>query len=653
MRHLLLLSFLILGLWPFSSFAAPDANTQEEKLVKIRLLPERATVKGGETLWVGIEQSIAPHWHTYWRNPGDSGTPPRIVWTLPEGFEIEEILWPVPEKLPYEPLLNYGYAGNAVFLQKLRVPEALPEGPLTFSAETEILVCKEECIPEYGQYTFTLNDSQPSGTDSGAYLKAALEKIPLSVSWPASFTEKNGRFVLKITHDPQKFLCDETAGDIAFFPVEWGLVDNTGVPQTNFSDGQMILHQKRGDRPLEEVETLNGVIVCQSGDGTRQGFAFVAEKSAVLAASFPHILRTTDGERTDNIWVALIFALLGGLVLNLMPCVFPVLSIKALSLVKIAEKHPETARMHGLSYSAGVVLSFVLIAAVLIILKAGGAQIGWGFHLQNPYITGGLAILLLLIGLNFSGVFALRTSFGNIGGTLARREGLSGSFFTGVLAALVATPCTAPFMAGAVAYALLQPAYIAFIVFAALGVGLALPYLLLSFIPALQRLLPKPGRWMETFRHILAVPMFLAAIWLFWVFSQQVMPRPHPAEIMSLGSAYSEAALAEALEGDDPVFVEMTAAWCITCKVNHAIAIDVPSTRALFSEMKVVYLVGDWTNEDPAITKFLSDSGRNGVPLYIFYGVRNPATGERPAAVILPQILTPHIVERFIQGEIL
>lgn len=645
MRVLFLIFSLVLCAFPVSGVAAPENPHYAQDLVKIRVIPERAQVEGGEELWIGIEQSIAPEWHTYWKNPGDSGTSPRISWTMPAGFEAGEILWPVPKRIPYEPLLNYGYEKNVILLQKLRIPDEIPAGPITLKADVEVLVCKEECIPEYSSHSITLNDAMAGETDNGAWIKAALDKTPVSVSWPASFGEKNGEFILTISPPSQEFSCN---GETGFFPADWGMVDNTAQQKAAFEDGKIVIRQKRGERPLEELQKAGFVVTCTSPSGEVQGFELTAHNSAANNAG--QII--DDAEKTDGILTALVFALLGGLILNLMPCVFPVLSIKALSLVKIAEKSPSLARLHGASYTAGVVLSFILIAALLIALKAGGAQIGWGFQLQNPYITGSLAALLLLIGLNLAGVFEIKNPFGNTGGKLASGGGLSGSFFTGVLATLVATPCTAPFMAGAIAYALLQPAYVSLVVFAALGMGLALPYLLLSFVPALRKRLPKPGAWMETFRRILSVPMFLAALWLFWVLSQQIgiLP-PKQAEKAEFGAPYSEQTLENALSGDEPVFVEMTAAWCITCKVNHAIALDVASTRALFQGMNMIYLIGDWTNEDPAVTKFLSAYGRSGVPLYVFYGSRNLTTGERPAPRVLPQVLTPGIVENHIRGE--
>ena len=392
-----------------------------------------------------------------------------------------------------------------------------------------------------------------------------------------------------------------------------------------------------------------------------------------------------------------------------MPCVFPVLSIKALSLVKTADKHPNQAKLHGLAYTAGVVLSFVGIAALLLTLKAAGAEIGWGFQLQNPTVIAFLAYLLFLISLNLGGFFDIGGRFTNAGNKLTQGSSLTNSFFTGILATIVAAPCTAPFMAAAIGFALTQSAFVNLTVFAALGFGLALPYLLLSFIPALRHILPKPGAWMETFKQFLAFPMLLSAVWLVWVLSQQSGPtgvleiltgmtlltfgiwlfkhkpakapqkylilglgilsifgalvlgikEPHSAEnpaisdeTQQFGEVFSPEKLETLLAGKDPIFVEMTAAWCITCKVNHAVAINTKATRNLFKDQNVQYLIGDWTNQDPVITQYLNDYGRNGVPLYVYYGPKNKETEERPKPVILPQILNPGIINDVITQEI-
>lgn len=640
MQRILLLLLLML---PFFAASPAIARENQTRLVDINLIAERITIEAGETLWIGIEQNIAPGWHTYWRNPGDSGTAPAIKWNLPKGFKIGELQWPTPKKLPYGPLLNYGYEENVVLLQSITAPADFTDAPITIEADIELLVCKEECIPEYGTYSLSLNAADRPSQSSNTLIEKARSKIPTIVTWAAQYSENQGDFLISLPKEATQHINQASPESVTFFPIDWGIVDNTAPLKFDNKNEQVTLQQKRGDRPLENIQNISGVIAFQTSKGEKKALEFSAAKNAATPPQ--NSQNFIDTERTDNIFIALFFALFGGLILNLMPCVFPVLSLKALSLVKIAEKHPEIARIHGLIYTAGVVLSFVAIAALLIAFKTAGAEIGWGFQLQNPYIVSCLMALLFLIGLNLLGIFEIKNPFANTGNTLASGSGYSATFFTGVLAALVATPCTAPFMAGAIAYALLQSEAVALIVFAALGLGLALPYLLLSFVPALQKVLPKPGAWMEKFKKILSIPMFLAALWLGWVLLQQIGPKPHEIDF---GSVYSTNALEDALKTDQPVFVEMTAAWCITCKVNHKTSIDIDATRALFTQKNVIYLIGDWTNQDPEITKYLQSYGRSGVPIYVFYGARDPSSGKRPEAVLLPQILTPIIVENTI-----
>jgi thiol:disulfide interchange protein DsbD len=431
--------------------------------------------------------------------------------------------------------------------------------------------------------------------------------------------------------------------------------------------------------------------------------AYARQESAVSAnLEMPGVQMTLVG--------ALFFALAGGLILNLMPCVFPILSVKALSAVKLAGERPALAAVHGLAYTLGILVMFALVAGTLIGLKEAGAHIGWGFQLQNPVVITLLAWLLFLIGLNLSGAFEFGGGLGTLGGRVAGSKGIAESFLTGLLATIVATPCTAPFMGAALGFALTQDTAIAMSVFLALGLGLALPFLLLSLIPPLQKLLPRPGEWMVTFRQFLAFPMFASSVWLVWVLSQQAGPQgviislggmtafafavwlfgkrpergakryalnflaflaifasivslplvktapsvfssPFQGEELKQTQPWSREKLESLLKGDDPVFVEMTAAWCITCKVNHKVALDIPKTRKLFADNKVRYLVGDWTSYREEITTYLEEHGRSGVPFYVYYGGRDEKTGKRSEPLVLPQILTPAVMEGVITQE--
>ena len=695
-RYLMIFLFSIFMLLAVNTHAF--AQDENEQLVKIRVLPGKGQISAGEEIWIGIEQSITPQWHTYWQNPGDSGTAPRHDWTLPKGFEIGTIQWPTPKKIPYGPLLNYGYEDRVILLQKLKAPETLPASPLTLSVDVELLVCKEECIPEYGTYEITLNGADAGLEDNTAYIEAAKKKLPQKANWKASFSEDEKDLILTFSNAPAETFSQAVLESAEFMPIDWGIVSNPAQAELMLEKGEITLKQKKGDRNLDEIKNINGLLVFETEDAQRQSYHFTAQPhtSSIMTQS------TVEGEIETSFIQAIILAILGGLILNLMPCVFPVLSIKALSLVKNADKEPKHVRMSGLAYTAGVILSFLAIAGLLVAFKTAGAQIGWGFQLQNPMVVGILAYLLFIIGLNLAGMFEFANPFANTGQKLTQTEGHKGSFFTGVLATLVATPCTAPFMATALGYALTQPALQSMLVFAALGLGLALPYLLLCYVPALRSKMPKPGAWMETFKQFLAFPMFGATVWLIWVLSEQAGPSGVLAVLTgitliafalwlltkrseksasnrglialsilcfiiaifalpnrSIPQTQTDTATAENTFGEvftqekldtllaetsNPIFVEMTAAWCITCKVNHATSINIDSTKQVFAENNVTYLIGDWTNQNPEITKFLDRYGRKGVPIYVFYGAKDE-NGKRPEGEVLAQMLTPQIVK--------
>lgn len=690
---------LTLGGIGFSTPPASAASSADGTHATLSLIAERGTIKPGETLTIGIKQVMDPHWHTYWINPGDSGTAARVNWTLPDNFKTGDIQWPIPSKLPTGPLMNFGYSGTAILLQDITAPSSIPDGPFTIKADIDILVCNEVCIPESHSVSLTLNNGAGGHAAEIATARAAM---PLEMGWETTLKSRDGELIATITTDNNDAFSDTASIDI--LPEEWGLIKNTADARASLTNDGLIIHKELGERALSDVPLTKLLVIYNDPQGQRRGVRLSAlneNASAIpMGASAAAVLPKIDD---ITFFQALLLALLGGMILNLMPCVFPILSMKALSLVNMKDKDIDKARKHGLAYTGGVMLSFAVIAAILIALKSAGAEIGWGFQLQNPLMILILSYLLFIIGLNLSGFFEIKGSFTNVGSKLASKGGYSGSFFTGILATLVATPCTAPFMGVAMGFALTLAAPLAIGIFLAMGLGLALPYLLLTFVPALRHMLPHPGHWMETFRQFLAFPMFASAAWLVWVLAQQadvmavfsallgmigiafviwlyrVRPTSHKGRIATfiLGIAtlsfiastfifphpdgmekdspaqvlaqqnwedFTHEKLNALLDDGYPVFINMTAAWCITCKVNEKVALSTDDTRALFADKNIRYLKGDWTNQNPEITKYLAEYGRSGVPIYVYYAPRDEQTGQRPAPVVLPQILTPGIV---------
>lgn len=687
-------NILLLGLilvFGFFHTTTTKAETDEwlDQYVHVSVIADKTEVSGGETLRLGLIQNIYEGWHTYWLNPGDSGTPTSLTWDLPKGFEATELEWPTPEKIPFGPLTNYGYENQVTLLQSLTLPKTLPEGPITLNGRVNLLVCHDICIPESHTVTLTLNGETTASPEDIAKAEALL---PTDVETNAVFSEKTNDLEIVFNHHD----AINTATNYILAPEDWGSIENSAKANIRSEEGKTIIRQSRGDREWNDLpDTINFVLVDPTSNTSTR---IKAKKGSAPVAPVVTETNTID---TSNIGIvqALLFAIIGGMILNLMPCVFPVLSLKALSLVKIGKDEEGKARSHGLFYTAGILVSFLIIASALLALKSGGAQIGWGFHLQNPIIISVLIYLVFIIGLNLAGFFEFANPFANTGQSLTQKDDHKGAFFTGVLATLVATPCTAPFMAGALGFALTQPAFISILVFLALGFGLALPYLALCFVPALRSKMPKPGAWMEIFKQFLSFPMFLTAAWLTWVLAQQgsenavfltlinvtlitfaiwtfkVAPSKVFWKVIALGllafsltcttldasnkpqvvmeksdiHVFSQEKLNALLEGNDPVLTNMTAAWCITCKVNERVALKSDTVMQLLTEQNIQYLKGDWTNRDAEITAYLKSFGRSGVPLYVFYPPRNDVTGQRPDPIVLPQILTPAIVKAEIE----
>jgi len=675
--------------------------------VESELLSEVLEAAPGDTFWVALRQKIRPGWHTYWKNPGDAGAPIDIEWTLPDGAEVSEIYWPVPKRIPEGPLMTYGFKDEILLLSQITLPDGSPgAGAFGLSAFARWLVCADICIPEEAELRLELKTGSESIPDLiwGGKIQTAVDALPIPLPSNALLSRSGEKVRLNVKAPEWRAGFDQQSiQDIYFFPEQDGLLKYADDHTIRFGDEGFVIdfgpgykvRESGGDIPFE---TVSGLLVVEEEAGTvmRSAYRLTAEIGDAPQNVADQIY-VPPGQATISVsfLTALIYAVIGGLLLNLMPCVFPVLSIKALSLLEHAQRTPRDLRFGGVAYAAGVIVSFLVLAGALLAFRAVGENVGWGFQLQSPIVIILISYLMLLVGLNLSGFFEVTGRLAGMGSSAAAEKGLRGSFATGVLAVIVATPCTAPFMGVAMGYALFQSAPVALAVFVGLGFGLALPYLLLTFVPALGNRLPKPGAWMVTFKKILAVPMYATVLWLIWVLSQQVSTTALLVALAGLvlvgfgaflygrlqreGSvAWSAIAVtvlalilapisasslppqdglsqakntsglpfdpysAERIEtlraGGQHVFVNFTAAWCITCLVNEQVVFSDASVRAVFEDGTVAYVKADWTNRDPIITDALAQYDRAGVPLYVLY----PAAGAgEDDGQVLPQILTP------------
>lgn len=619
-RSLACLSLLVAPL----AHALEASEIPPSSIAKASLMVDAPSVKTGEAVTAAVTFSLPPHWHIYWQNPGDSGIPTTFNWTLPEGLKAGEIAWPAPERFDTEGLINYGYSNEVTLLVPLSASTDGIKGEVKLKANW--LVCKEICIPESAELSAPL-----AANATVAALEATTRaKLPQPFTGSATYAVNKDSAHLTLTQAADW----GSLSQVRFSPVEDGIVANNPAPSMKVDGKNLTLTFSRGT--AEPATQLHGVLHYHTGDKdiALDVTAAMGDAPAATASTLPPEASLTFG-------LTLLFAFLGGLILNVMPCVLPILALKALSLSKKAAASRRNAALQGISFTTGVIVSFVIIAGLMLALKATGAAIGWGFQLQNPYFVGFLALIMALVSANLFGLFELPVLFG------ARATGvddskLSGSFFTGVLAVLVATPCSAPFMATAIGVTLSLPTIQALLVFVALGFGMAAPFLLISLWPAARRLLPKPGAWMHRFKQFLALPMLATALWLLWVLVQLVQPAS--AEMMERHEAYSATRLAQLRAEGTPVLVDATADWCLTCKLNERVAIKPQSMQEFFREKNVTLMIADWTNNDPAITEYLASFGRNGVPLYVFY----PAGGEPK---VLPQLLTPSMVREAIAGQ--
>jgi thiol:disulfide interchange protein DsbD len=674
--------------------------------VEAELVSARTAIVPGEPTQVALRLAIAPGWHTYWRNPGDSGLPTTLEWKLPDGYKASEIDWPPPRPLPAGPLVNYGYEGEALHLVTLTAPaSAKPGESVPLRAHAEWLVCKDTCIPESAELSLDLPVATRADVDPrfGAKIDAAAKSIPKPLTgWKVEATGQGQKIALRLTPPAGA----PAAGTLRFFPFSDGRVEPS-APQPTTRDGDAYVVTLPVSSQLDKnAHRLDGVVSASRGlasGGATVGAATIDVALAGTIAPGPKpaldasSLSATSSANDLSLAAAAFFAFIGGILLNLMPCVFPVLSLKALSLAAPGHDDHRLLRAQGIAFAAGVIGTFLVLAGVLIALRAAGEQIGWGFQLQSPAVVSVLAVLFFVIAQNLSGVFEFGALVPGGAAGWSLRNPYADAILSGVLAVVIASPCTAPFMGAALGFALTGSTAATLAVFAALGVGMALPYALLAAFPEWRRVLPRPGAWMERLKQLLAFPLYATVAWLAWVLGAQVdndavvrllvtlvivafalwswrayrgggarawsfvalaaligavfvawpllagdrdptTSAQAPRRVSdSRWQAWSTERVAELANEGRPVFVDFTAAWCVTCQVNKRLVLNDNEVGREFARKNVVLMRADWTRRDPEITRALGELGRNGVPVYVLF-----RPGKQP--LLLPEVLQKSMV---------
>ena len=667
--------------------AAALTASGSSRNVTATLVPEATALEPGQPLWVGLHLKMAPHWHTYWKNPGDSGLPTRIKWRLADGASAGDIQWPRPERIPAGPLMSYGYEDEVLLLAEIRPPASVTSGDMKIGARVDWLECREACLPGKAELDITVpvtkGASRPSLEWEPVFRKFR-ERLPLaSPPLQAEAVTTGAGLTLTVSGlaAPRQAY---------FFPARTQVLEHA-APQTLTPAGKAFRLQMTPAANATPPEGIDGVLEADGHAYEISAPVVVSAASAAVTSPEPPV------GGASRLLPALGLAFAGGLILNLMPCVLPVLSLKVMAFVRHGGESRTAALRHGMAFTTGVLAFFWLLAGGLLALRAAGQQVGWGFQLQSPPFVVFLAALFLLVALNLFGVFAVGQSLTAAGNLEARSNGLASSFWSGALATIVATPCTAPFMGSALGLALGQPPASTLLIFGALGLGMAAPYLVLSASPRLLKRLPRPGRWMESLQQALGFPMLGTVVFLVWLFGRQAGVNAMSGLLAALlliaagawlygrGTAptasrgrrlalvisagvlvavgltlglsqaqaspastgaqaqgwepYSESRLAELRRAGQPVFIDFTADWCLTCQVNHRVALEAGDVRERFERQGVVRMKADWTLRDERITRALAAHGRQGVPLYVLYG-----RGRDAPARLLPEVLTPGVV---------
>jgi thiol:disulfide interchange protein DsbD len=699
-----LMGFALRGVALFSMLWANCPHAAESETVRsdhlsVQLVSSQAQAVAGSTTWVGLRLEHEPEWHTYWINPGDSGLGTKLAWRLPRGVIAGDIDWPAPHRIEVGTLTNFGYDGEMLLPVRVTLPAGLAIGTsVLLEVKASWLVCKEECIPGEAVLKLQLPIAGSAIRDQrwDSLFAAAQAAKPETVTWHAQWADAGDDIDVLI--QDQGTITELST--LELFPQAGTLITHGRGVAARLADGRLRVRTPKSDSFMPAAAGIP-FLLASGSDSRRRVLALEVQPGAALGASTAagSAAPPSNSGTPLTLLLAMLFALLGGILLNLMPCVLPVLSLKALALAEHSHDQHQSRR-HGVLYCAGTLVCFVGLAGVLLVLRSAGQALGWGFQLQTPWVVASLAMLMTVMGLSLSGMFELGSNWMGIGQRLTEGGNGRGAFFSGVLAAVVASPCTAPFMGPALGFAILQPAPVALGIFAALGIGLSLPILALSFLPALGRWLPRPGAWMQRFKQLMAYPLYITAVWLLWVLGRQsgadgmalvllgtlalvfglslwgsgraglsvragavvaiigagasmvaLSHLPGTANSSSEGAAragqawqqWSPDALQELRAEGKPVLVNMTAAWCITCLANERVALSSDLVQRQLRELNITYLKGDWTQRDARITEYLSQFGRNGVPLYVLYP-RAQGTPE-----VLPQVLTPSIVAAALQ----
>ncbi|HSU19184.1 MAG TPA: protein-disulfide reductase DsbD domain-containing protein [Acidobacteriaceae bacterium] len=636
----------------------------------------------GGTQTIGLVLTIEEHWHVYWINAGDSGEPPAIKWTLPKGLKVGPLQFPPPERLPLGPLMDYGYEDQVAFPIQVTAAPNLKPGKVHLDARVSWLVCAQVCLPGKAHLGMDMNVVRGPLAPApvvGA-LGEAIHSLPKPLPSSMSASAIGGPKQISLTVHTGSH-----EEDAEIYPFDQDVIENAADQEVKSLDDGVQVTMQRASDSTSLPKTFHALV--KLSDAESYDVTANVTPGAVPQGMTPGAKAAKRVAPADvTLWGAIGLAFLGGLILNLMPCVFPVLFLKGLALVNSSNEERHRQRLHGLVYTLGILVSFWAIVAVLLGLRAGGRELGWGFQLQSPGFVAILASLLFFLALSLAGQFELGLSLTAAGGGLARKQGFTGSFFTGVLATVVATPCMAPLMGAAVGFALAQPSWVTFLVFTALALGLAVPYLVLSMQPQWTNILPKPGAWMETLKQLTAVPLFATALWLTWVYANLyakdgvdrmtrllacflvlaiagwvlgkwparwssaiiaallivvglTLPLRKPKPETMAWQPYTQASFDAARASGKPVFIDFTADWCLSCKFNEATVLRSAEVESKLRSYNVQLLKADWTRYDPQITKMLASIDRSGVPAYVIY-----PPGTNTNADVLPELLTKDIV---------